>query len=189
MAEQRSPRLVLCKPLACPSARWRTLAGVIDTHEWITGVAKLVPDSDPAKVKADLKAFDKDDDGKLDFSEYCAYMAAWDTSGATVLRPDQVKRLADMRARFTTGSPPVVSWGGFLSIAREFIPQSSETIPLDETFGRSVLASAGMDPEHVNSLTFGECVVCLTVMWHGPPQGQTVAYYVRNFWNADGSRC
>eukprot|EP01139_Manchomonas_bermudensis_P000043 Amastigsp_a31_524.p2 type:complete len:217 gc:universal Amastigsp_a31_524:676-26(-) len=160
---------------------------VIDTHEWVTGVAKLVPDSDPAKVKADLKKFDADDNGKLDFHEYCQWMQAWDVSGQTVIREAEVQRLVALAARFA-GTPAVVNWDGFLECARTFIPRDRETVPLDEAFGRQLLASVGLDTGLVSGLTFGEAIICLTALWHGPPQAQTVAFYYRNMCAHDGRK-
>ncbi|KNC56443.1 uncharacterized protein AMSG_02413 [Thecamonas trahens ATCC 50062] len=159
--------------------------GVIDVQEWVTGVAKLVPTADKAQIKADLRAYDADDNGEIDFSEFAVFMAGWDQSGQAVLREENIRALVDTLELFK-GEPAVVDWAAFLSIARRFVPAEAETTVLDEDFGRQLLAAVSLEPDHVNSLTYGEVLVALCTMWHGPPQGATVAYYVRNVWNVDG---
>lgn len=169
-------------------------------------MAKLVPSVSPEQIASDLKSYDENNDGEIDFGEFCAWMKAWDTTGQCVIREDQVRSLVEEEAKFavagegsdgdsgeeeaveleTKGGIKVVDWDGFLSIARKFLDASKETTVLDRDFGRQLLAAVSLEPEHVDTLTFGEALIALCTMWHGPPQGSTVAFYVKNVWQADG---
>lgn len=54
------------------------LVGVIDVGEWVTGVSKLVPSADQEQIKADLKAYDADDNGACPVVSYrAAYLVAY----------------------------------------------------------------------------------------------------------------
>eukprot|EP00300_Choanocystis_sp_HF-7_P002648 c12006_g2_i1.p1 GENE.c12006_g2_i1~~c12006_g2_i1.p1 ORF type:complete len:218 (+),score=50.68 c12006_g2_i1:30-656(+) len=153
--------------------------GSIDVDEWVNGVAKITPDSDPAKVRADLVKFDQDHSGSLNFSEFTNFMNAWDQSGQTHISEAACKKLTDLKTRFA-GAPATVNWETFLELARVFVPQARESVAMDEAFGRSLLLSVGIDAGLVNTLTYGEALIALTALWHGPPQAHMVAFYYKN---------